>query len=127
MKQSTTNCTKCNVTCHDNSPIISDGLKGKCLAITDGYCNVCLGKCHWSEHRNQPFIYTMKMESKKMTTKELKTKYQTSHDEQLISKNLVAILTTKIKTIWDKIIGLAERATKSFEKLDQIALRPSPL
>ena len=126
-EQCTTNCTKCEVTCHEHCPIKDDSQKMECLAMTDGHCNICPGRCHWSSHKVQPFVYSIKAKSKTLTTKELKAKYQTKEDMQLTSKKLIAILTVEIKTTRSNIIALAEQASKSIEKLDRIALKPSPL
>ena len=71
--QYTTNCITCNMTCHENCPYANDRDKSKCRVMDrNGYCKVCPPKCHWSMHRNQPHIYTIKMHTVTTTADDLK-------------------------------------------------------
>ena len=63
--QYTTNCMKCNMTCHEYCSIPDDEDKSGCWAMVNDHCNICAESCHWSMHKNQPYIYIIK--SKKVS------------------------------------------------------------
>ncbi|XP_029930634.1 uncharacterized protein LOC115375359 [Myripristis murdjan] len=50
-----TNCQQCSVTCHYPCAIADDQAKYRCVAMKDGRCTVCPGKCHWTVHFNQNY------------------------------------------------------------------------
>ena len=125
--ENATNCTTCKMTCHAPCPISSNDKLAECLAMNNEHCNICPGRCHWSYHKSQPFMYTVKTQSKTQTIKELAKIYQTNKDMQLTSEKLISRLTTQMENTRYNILTLAEKAIKSIAKLDRIALRPSPL
>ena len=58
----TTNCLKCNYTCHDYCGCANDGDKFKCSAMKkineqEATCNVCPGHCSWRDHVCNPYKF----------------------------------------------------------------------
>ena len=125
--QFTTNCTVCEMTCHENCPIANDDQKGDCLAMSDQFCTVCPKNCHWSKHKNQPFTYVSQGKLEIMTIEKLKDRYKEKGRLAITSKELISKLTRKIETAKSNIVILADKASRSIAKLGKIALRPSPL
>lgn len=55
-----TTCSECNVTCHEDCTItFQTGCSHltECTCITDGVCTVCPGKCPYSVHKHEYFVW----------------------------------------------------------------------
>ncbi|CAG2248863.1 unnamed protein product [Mytilus edulis] len=52
-----TNCLQCNRTCHYPCALSDDSRKASCVAMNDGNCMVCPGKCHWQKHKNNSYRF----------------------------------------------------------------------
>ncbi|KAK6523032.1 hypothetical protein TWF281_002454 [Arthrobotrys megalospora] len=50
--KATTLCIPCNFTCHENCAFGDDRDKVNCVAMTNGKCTMCKGRCQWDKHRN---------------------------------------------------------------------------
>ena len=71
----TTNCLKCNYTCHFPCRIPDTKQKRGCAAMKDDYCTICTGKCHWTEHVNDRYRIKWRKRTVKRTMEDLKKKY----------------------------------------------------
>ncbi len=52
----TTLCLTCNRTCHERCSIPDDSQKAGCVAMANGKCTVCRGRCAWNQHKNATYI-----------------------------------------------------------------------
>ena len=78
-----TNCSICFVTCHKNCAIVDDDDKKQCVAMKDGYCRVCPGKCFWDQHFNRAFQIFLRMEVTKKKFSDLPRKYEIDGKEKV--------------------------------------------
>ena len=70
----TTNCITCNRTCHENCTV--DQLE-QCPAMDrNGLCKVCPKNCHWSAHKNQPYVYVIRSHRTEKIVEALKRRYE---------------------------------------------------
>lgn len=58
---------------------------------SNGYCKICPGKCHWTNHKNLPYIFKQTEIIEEKTFEELKRKYydynnQLSNSEQRLKE-----------------------------------------
>ena len=73
--QFVTNCIVCNRTCHERCNIRPPETKEKCIAMKNGECTVCPGKCHHSNHTNADFYFVITIVKKWLTRDELFKEY----------------------------------------------------
>ncbi len=125
--QYTTNCITCNMTCHKTCAFSNDEDKERCVAMTNGNCHVCPEKCHWTMHKNQPYVYVIKTQKVKKTADDLKRRYEEAEGKKLSAEEIIQKCAEEFEAVQMKIISLTEVARKSIEKLNAIALRPNPL
>ena len=86
----TTTCLKCNFTCHNNCYIPDNNNKRSCCAMnSNGYCNVCPGKCYWDGHKNVPYIIKYTEIEVEETVEELKKKYYDSNNKLSLSQQII--------------------------------------
>ena len=94
----TTNCLKCNYTCHCPCPIPADVDKYTCNAMdnpgsTNACCTVCPGRCSWKVHINSPYRFELYQETETRTYSELKSRYGSA----MARKSPVEAIITKMK------------------------------
>ena len=94
----TTNCLKCNYTCHYPCPIPADDDKYTCSAMdnpgsTNACCTVCPHRCSWRDHVNMPYRFEVYQETETRTSDELKARY----DSAMAGKSQVEAIKTKMK------------------------------
>ena len=71
----TTTCLKCNFVCHNNCSYSDDSDKKNCVAFQNDYCTECPGKCHWTQHKNLPYIFEKKKRRVQRNLDNLKNAY----------------------------------------------------
>ncbi|KAI2471704.1 hypothetical protein F4781DRAFT_386374 [Annulohypoxylon bovei var. microspora] len=69
--QATTLCLSCNRTCHEHCYIPDDNEKNNCQAMSDGFCVICKGHCHWSRHKNAKYTITVEQHSEWVVPEDL--------------------------------------------------------
>ncbi|KAA0721726.1 hypothetical protein E1301_Tti014301 [Triplophysa tibetana] len=122
-----TNCQICYFTCHDNCVYANDNDKERCSAMTDGYCQICPGKCVWNVHFNQEYKWEYVPEKMKNTYKELKKRFEDAHGEVMSKEKIFKTLDKEFEIVQYTVVCLIEKSQKSLERLQDIALKPNPL
>ena len=122
-----TNCLKCNFTCHFPCKIPDNDNKRGCHAMTDGYCRLCDGNCHWTAHKNtgERFELAHKMEPR--THKDLKEKYESASSGKSALENMIASHQRQLEEAHSELHEMVDEARQCLVKLDEIALKPNPL
>lgn len=126
--QYTTNCLNCNYTCHDNCIYANNEDKRECCAMNkSGDCQVCPGRCVWSKHVNNPYIFELYEEVEVRTSAELKDRYDTARKGESRAETMIANIKDELNTLEIIVLEQVDRARKSLIRLDEIALKPNPL
>jgi len=124
----TTTCILCNYTCHKDCSIGDDSCKDKCLVMDpDGNCEVCTKHCHWSEHKNYPYLIEYETVPETRTSDDLKKKYETAVSGKSKKEAMIAQLDASVQALHTRVMGMIIRARKSLSRLRKIALKPDPL
>jgi hypothetical protein len=124
---SVTNCIICNCTCHKGCIYSDDNDKIKCCAMSGEYCTVCPRKCHWQQHKNQPFYWEHRVVEEVRTAEEIKRKYMGAVSGKANTETMLANLRQKYNAIKDQLRQDVERARQCVNRLTQIAARANPL
>ena len=124
----TTNCLKCNYTCHYPCLLPNNEDKKGCAAMkrTDN-CTVCTGKCHWKQHVNDQFRVKWVTKEVIQTSEDLKKKYYNAKSGKSRYESIVAGLEQDLFQEGEGLRGNLEEARKCIKRLDEIALKPNPL
>ncbi|KAK9976533.1 hypothetical protein ABG768_021738 [Culter alburnus] len=122
-----TNCQKCHFTCHDTCSIAYDNMKYYCLAMKDGKCTVCPGKCDWNVHFNQKYKWDYVTEKRKETYQDLKKRFEDAHGEVMSKEKIFEELENELEIVQDIMTTLIKKSQESLERLQEIALKPNPL
>ena len=123
--QYTTNCLNCKYTCHDNCDFVNHDDKKYCCAMdNNGSCKVCPGKCLWSEHQHNPYIFELYEDEEEISFAQLKEQYA---KEESGIELMIANIEDELNTLEIIVLELVSRARRSVIKLDEIALKPNPL
>lgn len=124
----TTTCLRCNFTCHENCAFARDDEKRDCSAMgSSGNCAVCTMHCHWSRHRNLPYIIRYKKETETRTSDDLKKKYETAVSGKTKVQGMIDNLEEFLVNVHTTVMGMIVKAQQSLRRLDEIALKPNPL
>ena len=124
--QNTTNCIKCNVTCHDRCRIGSDSLKRLCWSMEwSGNCRICPGKCSWKTHRNQNFTFVVTQMEVTKNSEDLKKKYEDAKGKSMKASEMIAKCKQDITDTEDETLSLIQQASQCISRLEEIALRPN--
>ena len=126
VQHSITNCDVCHHTCHDPCGIEKD-VKEHCGAMSNGYCRVCTGKCHWEKHRNEWHKYELKDVTETATVDDLLKKYKVSMKNKDAKKNILVALINEYGKMKMIVSDLVKRANECSNKLDEISLRSNYL
>lgn len=121
-----TNCTKCNFTCHNHCGIPRNEDKSGCIAMTDNYCTVCPGKCHWTSHCNNDFWFEVQRVEVEKTHYNLKKRYEAALSKSC-KENLVSVIRAEVAHRCHEVFRMTREAQQILQRLDEIALRPNPL
>ncbi|XP_042300179.1 uncharacterized protein LOC121918151 [Sceloporus undulatus] len=122
-----TNCRKCNFTCHFPCLTPWNLLLRFCSAISffSGTCNVCPGRCSVSNHFKAQYRLLHQVVKKTKTFEELKKKYEKSMKSKVTSEKLLEHLKAEEKMEKEILAGLIVRASQSYKRLQEIALKSS--
>jgi hypothetical protein len=119
-----TNCMQCFFTCHENCGIQDDDSKISCVAMSDGYCKVCTGRCIWSVHKNTPIVYKYVTEKITRSYKEMKANYEQEKGEQLTYEEYLAHLNRDIEAFLQRLHDKVQRITECKNELKGIRMSP---
>uniref|UniRef100_A0A8C4WUZ4 Si:ch73-170d6.2 n=1 Tax=Eptatretus burgeri TaxID=7764 RepID=A0A8C4WUZ4_EPTBU len=120
-------CQLCGFTCHENCLLANDEDKIHCVAMKDGKCTVCPGKCVWNVHSNQTYKWIYITKKEKRTYGELKKKYEGALGEKMTTEKMFQQLQMEFDVCEQKVLELVEETSWCLERLKEIALRPNPL
>ncbi|XP_056604121.1 uncharacterized protein LOC130420666 [Triplophysa dalaica] len=122
-----TNCQICRYTCHNDCKIADDKKKYKCVAMKDGKCMVCPGKCAWNVHFNMKYKWDYVKERKKETFKELQLRYNEASGKKTSAEQIFKMLGKEFDDVQIIVFNLIESSQHSSRRLQEIALKPNPL
>jgi hypothetical protein len=123
----TTNCMVCKFTCHLNCAYKDDSDKQYCCAMRNGDCTVCPTKCHWTKHKNLPYVCKMKRVTVTKTAADLKARYEEAKGKKMTAEQIIAACEDEFCDIQLKVVVLTNEIRETLKKLDEIALKPNPL
>ena len=126
VNHSITNCDVCHHTCHDPCGIKGDVKEG-CAAMSNGYCQVCTGNCHWEKHRNGWHKYELKDVIETTTVDDLLKKYKVSIKDKDAKKKILVELINDYGKMKMDVFDLIRKANECSNRLDEISLRPNYL
>ncbi|XP_005751420.1 uncharacterized protein LOC102194809 [Pundamilia nyererei] len=122
-----TNCKKCEFTCHYPCPVKKDAAENCCAAMdSNGCCTVCPSKCSWEEHVNEKKKWEYREDTRKQSVRELKESIGVTDDKmtaEALVKKLESVFSDKLPDVTE----LAKMSCKCEDTLKQIALKPDPL
>ena len=123
----TTNCEICNRTCHNNCIYADNNDKEKCCAIdSDGKCKRCDGHCHWTAHKNLPYIIEYYEVEEKKEYENLKKEFVDSKNKVPTFQQVLLGLETQYDNKFIDCFEICEKLTSSANKLKIIALNANP-
>ncbi|XP_057377813.1 uncharacterized protein LOC130699581 [Daphnia carinata] len=124
--QFTTNCQKCQATCHFPCSKASDSDKHRCSVMdSNGFCIIC--KCPWNVHFNQKYRHEMVKEKVQRSSDAIRKQYQGARTAALTNQQLFAQLQAEIDQNEKLLIGLVRETSPRIQRLNEIALKPHPL
>ena len=122
----TTTCLKCNFTCH-NCIYSNDNEKASCCAMRDGSCVVCSKKCHWTEHKNLPYVWEFEKIVETRTSEDLKRKYESATEGKSKVESMIGKLDEELEKMHEDVMNNILKAQQCIRRLDEIALKRNPL
>ena len=123
----TTNCLKCNYTCHFPCKIPDTKQKHGCAAMEDENCTVCTGKCHWSQHVNDQYRIQWRKRTEMRTVEDLKKKYYDAKSGKSKYESIVGGLEQELERKGAEVYENIKQARECVQSLEEIALKPNPL
>lgn len=120
----TTNCMTCNRTCHKKCYYADDSEKKNCCAIDKktGKCKRCDNHCHWSCHKNLPYIFEYYEEEETKTYDNLKKEFFDSKSKVPEFQQILLGLETKYDNKFIDCFEICEKLNRSVNELKRIAL-----
>ena len=91
------------------------------------YCRICPQNCYWEMHKNQPYVYVIKIHTVTKTAEDLKKKYEEAENKKLSAEELVQKCQEEFEEVQLRVLQMVDQARRSIERLNQIALRTNPL
>lgn len=122
-----TNCPNCNFTCHSECAMTDNDAVRNCIAMKDGNCTLCPGKCNWTVHRNVDFKITYDVKKVKKTDKGKKRKYEEAIERKLTHESLIENISLDVKDIYISVEKMMTKMNCHKCRLKEIELRPDPL
>ncbi|EFX70703.1 hypothetical protein DAPPUDRAFT_30443, partial [Daphnia pulex] len=123
--QFTTNCQKCQTTCHFPCREAHDNDKHRCSVMDrSGICMIC--KCPWNVHFNQKYRYEMVKEKVKRSSDAIRQQYQGAKNKAITNEQLLKKIQKEIDEYESQLMELMQATYPCIQRLDEIALRPHP-
>ena len=76
----TTLCLDCNWTCHTICHYSDNKDKQRCIAMSEGQCGQCKGRCHWTRHKNAQHIIVVEQYSEWVVPEDLIKLWNTNNN-----------------------------------------------
>ncbi|XP_060602657.1 uncharacterized protein LOC132755759 [Ruditapes philippinarum] len=122
------NCKRCSFKCHTYCMCHESEDKPMCKVMnTEGFCEVCPGKCHVKIHQREDFRYEYVYMKVKKTCADMKEKYCEAEGKLLTHKEIVDRNEQMLRELTYNIEQLIMLIQKCNERLKEIALRPDPI
>jgi len=118
----TTTCLKCNFVCHNNCSYSDDSDKKNCVAFQNDYCTECPGKCHWTQHKNLPYIFEKKKRRVQRNLDNLKNAYYEAESKLNLKQQILNGLEKDFNAQMYKCMSLQNQIQISVERLKELAL-----
>ena len=118
----TTTCLCCNFTCDKNCSYSDDSQKKNCNVISGEYCTICPGKCHWTKHKNLPYIIEQKKRKVKKTIVRMKELYLDLKNQLKEKQDFLKELKNDFILKIIQYMHLFNKCQIDVEKLKEIAL-----
>lgn len=129
----TTNCIKCNMTCHIPCIYANDEEKKNCYAMKcnngkdEASCGACPGKCHWAQHRNASFVLKTELRPVEKQYADIHENYQTAMKTKLTVEAVIEKKKCDIDKEFESVFQKVKEANECTKMLDEIAFRPNHL
>lgn len=122
-----TECMHCHYTCHYPCYIPMNADKRNCAAMTDGSCDVCIGRCAWNLHENTG--YRLEPEEYKVmcTSEELKAKYYKAQSGKSTQEAMLSRMELELEQMQSLVVETISQARQSLARLNAIAMKSNPL
>jgi len=121
-----TTCLGCHITCHPDCAFEQDADKDKCAVMgKDGLCKIC--GCHYSRHRNLPYMYERYEEEVEQTYEDLKRKYDIASQGKQAATQLEERIKADFIKNCEELFGLVLQNKETLAKIAELALKPDPL
>ena len=123
----TTNCLVCNYTCHFPCTIPRNENKDRYAAMSNGSCQQCPNKCHWSEHVNDAYRYDTQYETVEKEYDKIKERF----DSAVEGQSKIEAVIKKVEQDFIKtnsiVLNFVAEMQRGLKKLSEIALKKDPL
>ena len=100
------------MTCHEHCPFTNDQRKQCSFTFGYGpdgeYCKICPQNCHWSMHKNVPYVYVIRINTVTKTAEDVKRKYEDATQRKAEAEILVASRIKELEKVNSEIYA-AER------------------
>ncbi len=118
-----TNCSKCQETCHEDCWVKFNPFVRFCFTFGWGrQCQSC--KCRVQEHCSERFIYETFRVSRIQTTEKVKKKYEEALGAQMNTEQLLQRMGDEVYVAETQIIELVQDIRKALDELAKVALKP---
>ena len=78
----------------------------------DGTCRICPNKCHWTMHRNWPYVYVVKIRTVTQVADGLKRRCEEALGRKLITEQVIDNLTRQLQEVRIEITQLTEETKR---------------
>lgn len=103
-------------------------MKYTCWAMSErGNCRICHQRSNWSEHRNLPYLIEYQTIKETRTAEDLKRKYHKAVQQKATSEQMMKAIEESLQGVHSQVLNMITRAQQSLRRLDEIALKSSPL
>ena len=123
----TTNCLTCNFTCHYPCRIPRNENKDGCVAMSNGSCQECPNKCHWSSHVNDGCRFETQYETVVKEYDEIKHRYDSAVQGQSKVEAVIKKVEDEFNQTNHIVLSFVAEMQRGLKKLSEIALKKDPL
>ncbi|XP_028397352.1 uncharacterized protein LOC114521140 [Dendronephthya gigantea] len=122
-----TNCPPCNNTCHYPCGIPRSEDKDGCAAMTNGNCQACRGRCHWSVHVNDSVRMVDEYEEIPQEYDGKKAKLEEAEKGYTKVEAEINRLKAEFSETEEIVLSFVAEMQRGLQRLSEIALKKDPL